>query len=149
MQNSREIHRIRLRGPWEVALGKVGESAPADASFRRVTMPASWQELFGNEAGTGWFRRRFNQPTGLEPHERVCIALPDVPGDVHMALNGTDVASQPASASRLVADVTDLLQLANRLEVRVTFDPGESPETPGGLWQTVHLEIHNEKHASR
>lgn len=148
-QNSHEIHRIRLRGPWEFALGKLGESAPADASFRPATMPASWQELFGDRAGTAWFRRRFNQPTGLEPHERVLIALTDVPGEVRLSLNGVPAELRSDAERRRVADVTELLALANRLEVSVTFDPGENPGVTGGLWQIVFLEIHNEKRAGR
>lgn len=148
-QNSPEIHRIRLRGPWDVALGKIGGSSPADASFRRVTLPASWQELFGSQSGTAWFRRRFNQPTGLEPHERVWIALSDVPGEVGLSLNGSRAALHPDGERRLVADVTGLLAPANRLEISVAFDPGMCPATNGGLWQPVCLEIHNKKRAGR
>ncbi|MFG0333741.1 MAG: hypothetical protein ACF8TS_10295 [Maioricimonas sp. JB049] len=112
-------------------------------------MPASWQELFGTASGTAWFRRHFHQPTGLEPHERVWITLTDVPGEVRLSLNGTAVPSQPAGASRVVADVTEQLELANRLEVCVTFDPEQAPDAPGGLWQPVILEIHNKSHAGR
>lgn len=97
--------------------------------------------------GRHGFRRRFNQPTGLEPHERVLIALTDVPGEVRLSLNGVPAELRSDAERRRVADVTELLALANRLEVSVTFDPGENPGVTGGLWQIVFLEIHNEKRA--
>ena len=59
MSSTNEPYRIRLRGPWEVALiERDGTAAP----LRFAYIPAEWRELFGERAGTGVFRRRFNRP---------------------------------------------------------------------------------------
>lgn len=172
MSTSSDPYRIRLRGPWEIApLASGGRGTRASGSaaeceaeqqlpltpiapeFETVDMPASWRELFGDESGTVLFRRRFNRPTHLEPHQRLSIALTDVAGAVSVRVNGAlravsrepragprdSVLSTPHSA--LCYDITDVLQDYNLLEVEITFDPRAAPDNPGGLWQPVVLEI--------
>jgi hypothetical protein len=108
--------------------------------FDTEYMPAAWRELFGEEAGSARFRRRFNRPTNLGPHQRVSVVLQDVAGDVAMRINGHPVAAAKAR-ERTVFDVTERLEDYNLLEVEVTFDPAQHPQSPGGLWQPVLLEI--------
>ncbi len=103
-------------------------------------MPAAWRELFGEAAGSALFRRRFNRPTNLGPHQRVSIVVQDVAGEVAVRINGRPVAA-PTAQERTVFDVTEHLEDYNLLEVEITFDPARYPRSPGGLWQPVLLEI--------
>jgi hypothetical protein len=131
-------YRIRLRGPWEVTLiDRDGTTEPPRFAY----IPAEWQELFGDRAGTGVFRRRFNRPTGLEPSDEVWIVLTSVLGEVDFTINGR--VSSPGESIRGVREynVTAELQEHNLIDVRVTDDPAAHVGTPGGLWETVYLEI--------
>lgn len=137
-------HWIRLRGPWEVAwLAADGGTDPQQTAVRRVTLPASWQELFGQCGGTARFRRRFQRPTGLDPDERVRIVLEDVGGSIAARLN--DVPLSPLydedEPEKMCFDVTDLLQFTNLLTLDITFDPSGSEPSHGGLWRPVLIEI--------
>ncbi len=150
-----DAHLIRLRGPWEVQwLSPAGDvrdfSAP---EVRRVKLPADWQDLFGALPGTARFTRRFQQPTGLSPDDRVLIVLDQVGGPVELSLNGTRVPPCPTTPpsdqvshqelDQLRFDVTDPLQATNLLTLDVSFDPTAQGHVPGGLWLPVLLAIRN------
>jgi hypothetical protein len=138
MSETVEPYRIRLRGPWEVTLiERDGTAEP----LRFAYIPAEWRELFGDRAGTGVFRRRFNRPTGLGPADEIWIVLTSVPGEVKFEINGRALSSCALTAERRAYDVTAELQEHNLIEVHVTDDPAEHAGTPGGLWETVCLEI--------
>lgn len=131
--NGVSIHRIRLKGPWEVI-------PPEGDSFARIDMPIAWRDAFGDRSGTARFRRRFHAPTNLEHKERVLIRLPRGTGKVaRFACNNTPVPE--LADEQHVFDVTPHLQDFNQLQFEITFDPGTSPDLPGGLWDTVVLEI--------
>ena len=131
------LHRIRLKGPWDVRLRQDG----AIDEYRRESMPQDWRQLFGNVAGTADFRRNFHDPTGLESDERVVIYLPSGIGDVsEFKMNGQSFSPTIDSSQRY--DVTELLAGFNMIEFALTFDPHAEPDIPGGLWETVFVEIH-------
>jgi hypothetical protein len=137
-------HWIRLRGPWEVCWIEEGTPQPTS----RVKLPATWQELFGERAGTARFVRRFQAPARLDPDERVCITLLDAGGEIRCRVNGIlveplavplgDPACWPHERC-LSFDVTDLLQPSNRLTLDVTVRDAAAPNA--GLHQPVLLEI--------
>jgi hypothetical protein len=133
-----EPYRIRLRGPWEVTLI---DTAGAAEPFRYAYIPAEWRELFGERAGTAIFRRHFNRSPGQEPDDRVWIVLPAAPGRVEFQINGHSLTPGESSAQRLAFDITPHIGEFNVLEVRITDDPAEHAGRPGGLWDTVVLEI--------
>jgi hypothetical protein len=158
---STEPYRIRLRGPWEVAWRRSREprvesqesrvesqrdratpdsDAGSAPEFDTQYLPAAWRELFGEEAGSARFRRRFNRPTNLGPQQRVSIVLQDVAGGVSLWINRHPVAAAKAQ-ERAVFDVTEHLEDYNLLEVEIAFDPAHDRHSPGGLWQPVLLEI--------
>ena len=138
MSGMAEPYRIRLRGPWEVALiDRDGTAEP----LRFAYIPAEWRELFGDRAGTGVFRRRFNRPTGLEPSNEIWIVFQAIPGDVSFEINGLALSPCELTPERRAYDVTAELQEFNLMEVRVTDDPAAHAGRPGGLWETVWLEI--------
>jgi hypothetical protein len=104
-------------------------------------MPATWQSLFGDAAGTARFRRRFNRPTNLDPDERVFLVFGGLAGWVRVSLNGAELGSLSAGHDPAEFDVTPRLAPRNTLDVEVTFDPAAVAGRPGGLWAPVALEI--------
>jgi hypothetical protein len=131
-------HRIRLRGPWEYQALSPFAGVP-DAG--RVTMPAAWRDLFGDEAGRVLFRRRFNRPSNLDASGRVRLVFEGVRGGGEVRLNGRRLANLSPEQTRLVLDVSDALEPHCLLEVEMDFDPAAYPELPGGLYGLVALEI--------
>lgn len=129
------VHRMFLKGPWEVR--RLDREEPS----RRVTLPASWQTIFGNEAGRAEFRRTFNQPTNLESHEHVWIVFQGVRGAAWVSLNRQRLGEINLDDTTAEFELTPHLALHNELVVQLTFDVGNSPDQPGGLWGPVALEI--------
>lgn len=131
------IHAIRLKGPWDV---RPPDHSSDDTGWERRSMPCAWRDCFGDAQGIALFRRNFHRPTGLEAGNRVCLRLPEGAGDVvSLSVNGIAVAADAVDSSRF--DCTRLLEAFNRLEIALKFDPQTAPGSPGGLWETVHLEI--------
>ena len=71
-------HVIRLRGPGDFEV--IERAAPAggaecDKAFAapasgKAKLPCDWSETLGREfRGKVRYRRRFNRPSGLDPHE--------------------------------------------------------------------------------
>lgn len=138
MSGIAEPYRIRLRGPWEVTLiERDGTAEP----LRFAYIPAEWRELFGDRAGTAVFRRRFNRPTGLEESDEIWIVFPAVPGEVSFEINGRALSPCELTPERRAYDVTAELQEFNLMEVQVKDDPASHAGRPGGLCETVYLEI--------
>lgn len=133
-----EPYRIRLRGPWEVTL--IDPSGAAEP-FRYAYIPAAWTDLFGDRPGTAVFRRHFNRSPGVAPEDQVWIVLPAAPGHVEFQINGHPVAPAESTPQSLAFDITPHIQEFNVLEVRITDDPAAHAGQPGGLWDTVLLEI--------
>ena len=131
------VHRIRLKGPWDVI--------PPDceiAEYERRTMPEDWRSAFGDVAGTASFRRNFHCPTGLTDDDRVMIHFPDGIGKIS-AVRINDSSVEPSETQSNKIDVTPHLIEFNELKFKLTFAPREQPKIPGGLWETVFLEIHS------
>lgn len=138
MSGTAEPYRIRLRGPWEVTLiERDGTAEP----LRFAYIPAEWRELFGERAGTAVFRRRFNRPTGLGASDGIWIVLTSVPGEVAFEINGRVLSPGESTLDVRAYNVTAELQEHNLIELRVTDDPAAHAGRPGGLWETVCLEI--------
>ena len=132
------IHRIRLKGPWEVLAPDA-----TDDVYLRQSMPQDWRSLFGRASGTAWFRRKFHRPTGLLASDRVVLHFPSGIGIVeNLTVNDRPVSSH--SNAPLKFDITAALIEFNQLEFSLCFDPDANPDVPGGLWETVYLEIHSE-----
>ena len=139
MPSEPSTHCIRLRGPWEYAWLEEGAAVPPD--METVTMPVSWQELFGARAGRALFRRRFNCPSNLKVDQPVRIVFSHVGGEISLRINGEPVTVTPGPDRDVLGDVTDWLEDFNVLEIEVSCDPVGDENTPVGLWRPVVLEI--------
>ena len=129
-----EVHRIRLRDPWEVS---VGESA----EWSRTDLDSAWARFGGRPAGRVRFRRRFSRPSGLEPGDevRLVIEAPVVSGTV--VLNGNVLGVVEPSEFPAEFAVGDRLQDGNLLEVDVVTAETDASDLPAGPWKLVVLEI--------
>jgi len=131
-----EPYRIRLRGPWKYEWLEPKDRPEGSGT---VQMPARWEELFGKRAGRVRFQRRFGRPTNLEPSERVFVVFEGVGGNATVWLNGQPLGQ--LKGPRGAFDVTELLRPSNQLVVEVEYAPDRWPDTPGGLWGLVLIEI--------
>lgn len=124
-----------LKGPWEV------RRLDRDEPSRRVTMPASWQTIFGDETGRAEFRRTFNQPTNLDAHDQVWIVFQGVRGAGWVDINGQRLDSIKTENQTAEFEITPHLWQHNELVVQLAFGAGSAPDQLGGLWGPVALEI--------
>lgn len=136
-------HVIRLRGPWEFEV--IERAAPADgaecgdpAASRsgKVKLPCDWSEALGRTfRGKVRYRRRFNRPSGLDPHERVWLIVEGVDAFGAAALNGRALGEVRGYALPARFDVTDLLGQANELLLEVelpsAMHDASAPLRPG------------------
>jgi len=143
-------HVIRLRGPWDFDLLDCTATDKGDpsalAKTGRVTVPTNW----ANDLGAGFlgrvrYRRRFNRPTGLEPHLRVWLVVEGVDAHGSCRLNGHELGPIDGYALPAVYDVTVELQVSNELEIVVERNPEETrpgrDRLAGGPIGEVRLEI--------
>lgn len=131
-------HVIRLRGPWQfeviecAAPTNGAESAAASTAPRsgKAKLPCDWSETLGREfRGKVRYRRRFNRPSGLDPHERVWLIVEGVDAFGSAMLNGRAMGEVRGYAVATSFDVTDSLGQANELLLDVELPP----ELSGGL----------------
>ena len=155
-------HVVRLRGPWEYeplarSVGVADSSVSASVQQAlppsgRVRMPADWGSALGADfRGCVRYRRRFNRPSGLEPHERVWLVLEGADGWGEVSLGGKPLGRLGGYSLAAGFDVTPLVEDRNELAVDVTLPhrdaAGEQPlrsgraHLPGGLVGEVRLEI--------
>ncbi len=120
-----ELHRIRLRGPWEI-------STPGESARRTVKLPATWAQAAGDSSPDFLCcERRFHRPTIMAEFERVWLVVSQPCAQFEVALN-----RQRIEGFSERADVTELLLEANVL----TIDLAPPAEGDAELF-SVALEI--------
>lgn len=130
------VHRIRLRGPWNYEW--LGDSTHEPKSGR-VSLPKDWRELFGDVAGCVRFQRTFHCPTNLAEASRVDLVFEGIGGEAAINFNGQPLGNSSSEQERRIA-ITEMLLPTNDLRVEVAFEPQKTPQ-PGGLWGLIALEI--------
>lgn len=127
-------HPIRLRGPWDLFV--VSAAASAAVQTFRVTPPCDWSPALGPEfRGTARFRRYFNAPDRLMPHERLWLVVEGADAQADVALNGTPLGKFAGPTTRWEHDINTLYKSRNELTIDVTADG-----SPGALGP-VRLEV--------
>ena len=132
-----EMHRIRLRGPWEViGQSRIPPSEPLPQPTT-MTLPCRWRDGgWVGFAGRVLHRRRFGKPTNIA-EQKIWLTCAGVEGSVAVRLNGESILDRPASDGPFSVEVTDSLRDRNELELVV-----EADSDTGGVWGEVALEIH-------
>lgn len=154
-------HRIRLRGPWTCEPlartvlrvdGRVEEepgALPVPVDYRP---PGDWGAALGpNFRGRVRFRRHFNRPSGLEPHEQVWLKTNGVDPAGIVSLNGQELGWAGFLPPPAEFHLTPLLADRNELVFVIDLPRVESgaaapsrhgrEQLPGGLIGEVYLEI--------
>lgn len=130
------VHRIRLAGPWEFS-GVFEPVFPLHIceEWRRIKLPATWQECSEGESGCAFFRRSFNKPTNLT-NETIRLVIPATGCTGEVRLNeevlGAVTGDEPQQF--LIAE----LQPRNLLAIRLY---GRMEDQPAGLSAPVVLEL--------
>lgn len=158
-------HVIRLRGPWEFEVlsradAPACEESPARPTTGKARLPCDWSEALGRRfRGCVRYRRRFNRPTGLDPHERVWLVVEGVDAFGRAALNGQALGDVLGYALPASFDVTELLAPSNELllDVELSADSGNGSTVlrpgrenmPGGPIGEVRLEVRSSAFVER
>src|ERR1700752_3227561 len=111
-------HAIRLRGPWQLeplaryvltAKGSI-ESLDDLPAPCRTTVPSDWGSLLGDDfRGRVRYRRSFNAPPSLDPHERIWLVVEGVDARGTISLNDTPLCNVLGYALVAEFDITSLV----------------------------------------
>jgi hypothetical protein len=131
-----EVHRIRLRGPWEaVALSRIPSTEPLPEATS-INLPCRWRDGgWIGFAGRVLHRRRFGKPTNLG-EQTIWLTCAGVEGSVTVRLNGESILERPESGGPFAVEITGRLRDRNELEMLV-----EAASDAGGVCGEVALEI--------
>jgi hypothetical protein len=162
-------HRIRLRGPWECEPiarsvrrpdGSAAEAIDALPPPRRVSIPADWGADLGPEfRGRVRYRRRFNHPATLDPHERAWLVIEGTDPSALVELNGLPLGVVRGYALAVEWDVTRAIARTNELTLEIDL-PADGPAAaaplrpgrqhqPGGPVGEVALEVRGTAYIER
>ena len=129
-------HAIRLRGPWDYETlayesideyGQRHDDMGVLAPVGRTTLPGDWSGSLGRDFhGRVRYRRRFNRPSGLDPHERVWLVVEGADARASVTLNGRELGEVRGYALHGEFDVTEWVEPRNELTLDVEL-PGEEP----------------------
>ncbi|HET6880120.1 MAG TPA: hypothetical protein VFI31_08190 [Pirellulales bacterium] len=157
-------HSIRLRGPWQFepqcrylagADGQVAESNEDLPAAGRATVPSDWRDALGADfRGRVRYRRSFNPPATLDPHERLWLVVEGVDAYGAVVLNGVRLGEVEGYAIHRSFDLTRLLGPRNEVTLEVelpggavagrrTLRPGRE-HLPGGPIGEVRLEVRSQ-----
>lgn len=117
------MHIIRLRRPWH----KIAQDSSLPS---RIDVPETNVADNQHEERTFSYRRSFNLPSGLQPSSRVYLCVDGWEGHLDsVALNGS--ALEVTCSTKLSADITNLLESHNEIELRLTSAPGQVARLSG------------------
>ncbi|MBL8829269.1 MAG: hypothetical protein JNM18_19960 [Planctomycetaceae bacterium] len=120
------VHTIRLRGPWEyepLSRGGLGD-LPASG---RAQMPCDWSSILGVDfRGRVYFRRRFNRPGQLDPHEQVWLVIEHQAELLGIRLNDQPLNCLVDNAQQVACEITGQLASHNELRIELSRDTAES-----------------------
>lgn len=149
-------HNIRLRGPWsfDVAEQIAGAAVPHAG---RTTVPCEWGEMLGSDfRGRVRYRRSFNPPATLDPHERLWLVCEGVDAFGRISLNGSLLGTIEGYALPAGFDVTGLIAARNEIGLEVELPPKATEQgavlrpgresLPGGPVGEVRLEVRSPWH---
>ena len=120
-------HRIRLRGPWEMAAAGLPPS--------RVAFPTTWAAIgLSDFAGLVSFERRFGYPGRIDAHERVWLIGEGVVGPALIELQGETL--DVVDNGRFAFEITQRLGERNLLKVSLDIVAGRLV-----LWEDIALEV--------
>lgn len=132
-------HRIRLRGPWNIARGT--ESGEEFATAEVCQHPEGWPVFVQNVAGRVRLSRRFHAPTNVAADELVFVVLTGVCGNGEVFVNGTLIGRFAAERIAWEFLIPFELPFANELSIVVSYSTPSAAQPRVGVYDVVALEI--------
>jgi hypothetical protein len=152
-----DLYPIRLQGPWQFAWiphpeGSQNPGGSSSLLSGTIRLPASSEELIRCRSGTLRLARNFQQPTNLDPEERVLLLLPPGCRPSRARLNEQPMTLSHQIGTRVASDLTALLRPSNELVLEfdvTTDDPppvtdlsrpillGIMPDYDGSWWESL------------
>jgi hypothetical protein len=130
------VHRIRLRGRWELTAAAAVQIAP-----RTVRLPASCCQLFGPAVGRVRLSRRFHRPTNLGPDDQVSLIVEALPEGACVSLNGARLDSEAEHVGE--REIFPATSLAPTNLLTIEFDVPAAFAVPDHSWGEVALLINS------
>jgi hypothetical protein len=154
-------HSIRLRGPWHfepvarsiaTAVGETIDCGDDLPPAGRSTVPSDWGDTLGaGFRGRVRYRRSFNPPSTLEPHERLWLVVEGVDAHGVVSLNGARLGEVAGYAIWSSFNISDLVGPRNEVVIDVELPesgavvrPGRE-KLPGGPIGEVRLEVRSQR----
>jgi hypothetical protein len=155
-------HAIRLRGPWQfeplarsllASNGQILERTDDLPPAGRGTVPSDWGSTLGTAfRGRVAYRRSFNPPGSLDPHERLWLVVEGVDARGVVSLNGRRLGEVPGYAIWSGFEITRLVGPRNEISLEVelfaadqsAIRPGRQ-NLPGGPTGEVRLEVRSSR----
>ena len=135
------MRNVVLKGPWKV------EPLTTTGMYTQ-DLPNYWQAIpeLSNYSGGVVYSTEFPSPS-LPTDGQIRLRLNGVMGEVRVLLNGTELGSRKGYFAPWEANITNLLQDANLLELEVECPQNVFPHlkiadlvfNPGGVWLPVEL----------
>lgn len=149
------VHRIRLRGPWQVEpLSRLRQSADGTVVEQTSSLPPEGVTatpfdrhqipLSGDAGSRVRYRRRFGWPTQLAADQCVHLIVPPLTSPADVRINGTLLGQVEPHGGASRFDVTERLKDRNELWIDVLRQPGEQAvavDLPESDTEVVCLEI--------
>jgi hypothetical protein len=133
-ESNMSVHRIRLRGPWQLQSALSAEAAP-----RTVHLPARWTELLEDGPHPLRLSRRFHRPTNLAPDDQVAVRITELPVGAQVHLNGTPLGMSAEPDAGPSVFPTPHLEATNLLTIE--FDLSTTRHADDETWGDVSLVI--------
>ncbi len=139
-------HTIRLHGPWQCELFQSSGDA---AEILTVKLPVDWSSFCRDRSYDSMvWTRSFGRPTNLGDRERVELVISNLRADVMVELNDVQIESIVQTDANTRFELTNRLEVRNRLAIKVPTPSPESASTAGPFGQ-VYLEILTDANQSR
>jgi hypothetical protein len=142
-------HTFRLQGPWKCRFYPLGK--PDGSSFAigenyngeefKVSMPKSWQEIAGENAGLMKLSRSFHLPSNLEVGDELFLRLEEVHAKVNVFCVNELLSQQQESSEIVVFKLPKPLPAAPSISIEISTNEKTDWSNPIGLWKVVSLEI--------
>jgi hypothetical protein len=134
MPESNMVHRIRLRGPWQLQA-----AAPGSAPPQSIRLPARAAEFFDTGAPSLQLSRRFNRPTNLAAGDRISLIIDNFPEGARVTLNGARLEPESLPAAEPTVFPTSRLEPHNLLAIE--FEVASINAIGDQVWGNIALVI--------
>jgi hypothetical protein len=126
-----KVHTIRIHGPWLYFTAE---------SEGKVKVPGDLSQVIAIDfRGSVHMQRNFGCPTGIESSDQLWLVFESLVPAAEIELNGELLATATQFPAQF--EVTKILALRNRIDLRFHLEAALDSESLGGILGEVRLEI--------